>query len=71
MVPKLRLRPKERVGTEHGHFWNIGEKDHPLKKVMGDITEAGFEIEKTYRVIENPFHRFFILKVLPRQQGER
>ena len=70
MVPKLRLRPKERVGTEHGHFWNIGEKDRPLKKVMGDITEAGFEIEKTYRVFENPFHRFFILKVLPRQQGE-
>jgi len=27
-----------------------------------EIQKAGFKIEKTYRIFENPYHRFFILR---------
>jgi len=39
-----------------------GRIDYPLSKIFNDIQIAGFKIEKTYRVFENPYHRFFILK---------
>jgi len=44
------------------HYWEIGMKGFPLSRIKKDILKAGFEIEKTYRVFEKLFHRFFILK---------
>lgn len=44
------------------HCWEIGEAGCPLSKITKDIQRAGFKIEKTYRIFENPYHRFFILK---------
>jgi hypothetical protein len=29
---------------------------------MGEMKNAGFEIKKTYRVFEMPYHRFFVLE---------
>ncbi|ODS41449.1 MAG: methyltransferase type 11 [Candidatus Altiarchaeales archaeon WOR_SM1_79] len=43
------------------HYWEIGKAGYPLKKIITDIQRAGFKIEKTYRVFEIPYHRFFIL----------
>jgi ubiquinone/menaquinone biosynthesis C-methylase UbiE len=44
------------------HYWELGTKGFPLSRIKKDILKAGFEIEKTYRVFEKLFHRFFILK---------
>lgn len=44
------------------HYWEIGKVGYSLKTVINDMREVGFEVEKTYRVFENPYHRFFILK---------
>ncbi len=44
------------------HHWEIGQAGYPLSKVTADIKETGFEIQKTYKVFEEPDHRFFILK---------
>ena len=44
------------------HYWEIGEKGYPLNRITNDIKDAGFKIVKTYRVFENPYHRFFVLK---------
>jgi len=35
--------------------------DYPLSKVIKEIQKSGFKIEKTYRIFENPYHRFFVL----------
>jgi ubiquinone/menaquinone biosynthesis C-methylase UbiE len=43
------------------HYWEIGKKGYSLNKIIADIRSAGFKIEKTYRVFENPYHRFFLL----------
>jgi len=44
------------------HYWEIGKIDYSLNKIVNDIQNTGFKIEKTYRVFENPYHRFFILR---------
>jgi len=43
------------------HYWEINKLQAPLKRVKTDIEATGFKIDKTYRVFENPYHRFFIL----------
>lgn len=54
--------PKKHELTKSGHHWEIGKEHFPLEKVAHDIEALGFTIEKTYRVFENPYHRFFVLK---------
>lgn len=46
-----------------GHCWEIGRKGYPLRKISSIISQY-FSIIRTYRVPENPYHRFFILKKL-------
>lgn len=70
-IPKLgifkRLIQFPRIKTiKHvflgDHYWEIGKYGYPLQKIIGNIKNIGFEVEKTFRVYENPYHRFFILK---------
>jgi SAM-dependent methyltransferase len=44
------------------HYWNIGNKNYPLKRIMDDILTTNFGITRHFRVPENPGHHFFILK---------
>lgn len=60
LVPFPRLRaPVHRFDGQH--FWEIGKAGYPLRRVRDVIRRSGFEIKKTYRVFEMPYHRFFIL----------
>lgn len=60
LIPIPRLIPlKDKFDGEH--YWEIGKDGYPLSKIKNDIRGAGFKIEKTYRMFENPFYRFFIL----------
>jgi ubiquinone/menaquinone biosynthesis C-methylase UbiE len=43
------------------HYWEIGKRNYPLTRIMHDIKQAGFNIQKSYRIFEFPYHRFFIL----------
>ena len=56
---------KENVKVSENHCWEIGLKDYPMNKIKQNIQTAGFSIENHYRVFENPYHSFFILKKLP------
>jgi len=44
------------------HHWEIGKQLYPLKRIISDMKKAGFEVEKTFRVFEHPYHRFIKLK---------
>ena len=44
------------------HTWEIGIQQYPLGRIISDMEKSGFELIKTYRVFENPYHRFFILR---------
>ena len=43
------------------HYWEIGKRGYSFKKITQDIESVGFQIERTYRVFEIPYHRFFLL----------
>ncbi len=44
------------------HYWEIGKKDYPVKRIQKDIRSSGFRIIRTYRVFEFYYHRFFVMK---------
>ncbi len=59
----FRTLPRWQTHSFDGqHYWEIGKKGYPLFKISREIKAAGFIIEKTYCLPENPYHRFFILK---------
>jgi len=58
-LPNIILR---RHFFDGEHYWEIGKLCYPLKKIIIDIEKKGFRILKTYRIIEHPYHRLFILK---------
>mgnify|MGYP001080392247 CR=1 FL=1 len=44
------------------HYWEIGAKGYPLKKIKSIFINSDLKIIRTYRVFEHPIHRFFILE---------
>ncbi|KKS46485.1 hypothetical protein A2567_01950 [Candidatus Azambacteria bacterium RIFOXYD1_FULL_42_11] len=65
-LPPLRFMVKLPYPKKHvfkgEHYWEIGKKNYPLKKIKAEIKKSGFSIEKDYIVFENPLHHFFVLK---------
>ena len=53
------------------HYWEIGKAGYPLNKITKDIQRAGFKIEKTYRIFENPYYRFFILRKVEKSNYDK
>lgn len=43
------------------HHWEINKKGYPLSRVERDLSSI-LTIVRTYRVWENPYHRFFVLR---------
>lgn len=58
-LPKLR-KPVHNFDGQH--YWEIGKAGYPLKRVIMEMQNVGFQIVRTYRVFEKHHHRFFILK---------
>ena len=61
---RYRISKKERdkFQQKSGHYWEIGYIETPLNRVIRVITESGLKISRTWRVSENPYHRFFIIE---------
>lgn len=45
------------------HFWEIGKRGYPFRRVKSAIEAAGFRIRTTYVKPDSPYHRFFLLEV--------
>lgn len=43
------------------HYWEIGKAGYSLARIKAELKQAGFGLQRTYRIFENPYHRFFIL----------
>ena len=59
-MPKFWLKDIKRDERDE-HFWEIGIRGYPLKKIRRDIMTA-FSIQKQYTDPLNTWHRFFVLK---------
>ena len=65
MINKLIHLPRFRVPQhvfDGEHYWEIGKAGYPLNRIIKNIQRAGVNVKRTYRLFENPYHRFFILE---------
>jgi SAM-dependent methyltransferase len=56
---------KARAWAQAGHHWEIGYDETPLRSIEQGYRQAGLAIQRTWRVPEMPYHRFFSLARLP------
>ncbi|CAB5135683.1 hypothetical protein D3OALGA1CA_3520 [Olavius algarvensis associated proteobacterium Delta 3] len=43
------------------HHWEIDIQGYPLSRITSSISNSGFNIDRSYRVFEKPYHHFFVL----------
>lgn len=60
LVPRPAHQPLEHK-FDGEHYWEINKKGYDLARVGKDLGEV-CKLLKTYRVLENPYHRFFIFE---------
>lgn len=58
---RIPLRPKD-ISFEGEHYWEIGTKSYPLKRIRKLISNCGFIIEKEVRPVLDVSSYFFVLK---------
>lgn len=58
LIPRPQLSaPEHNFNGEH--YWEINKKHYPLKRIIKEFTK-NVKLTHTYRVPENPYHRFFV-----------
>jgi SAM-dependent methyltransferase len=62
MLPIPRLKNIEHQ-FDGEHYWEIGKAGYSVGRIKRELDKAGLILEHTYRVAENPYHRYFILTV--------
>lgn len=67
-IPRPKLLPQKHI-FDGEHYWEINKKGFSLRKILDQFFEPGWELEKTFRVFENPVQRFFVF--LSQEKGER
>jgi SAM-dependent methyltransferase len=61
-VPRPAWRPRAHE-FDGEHYWEINKKGYPPGKVRRDFSTAGaMEVTRSFRVDENPYHRFFVFR---------
>ena len=58
LFPRSILKQLDHV-FDGEHYWEINKKGYDLARVVRDLNRL-FPLIKTYRVFENPYHRFFV-----------
>lgn len=56
-IPQLKLPVHQFDGEHH---WEINKSGYPLSRIYGDFKHKNLRLVKSYRVRENPYHRFFV-----------
>ncbi len=57
-------RPRQHDYATHGqHYWEIGAKDYPVRRILDAMTEQGLVVRDHYRMVERPYWHFFLLDV--------
>jgi len=44
------------------HYWEIGKKGYPVKKIKEQIEKSGFEIKNSFWDLDDPYHYYFVLE---------
>jgi SAM-dependent methyltransferase len=60
MLPIPRIKNLEHQ-FDGEHYWEIGKARYSVGRIKRELDKAGLMLEHTFRAVENPYHRFFIL----------
>lgn len=64
-IPKPRFRAQQHQ-LDREHCWEINKAGYPLKSVKKEFLRVtSMRLARTFRVAENPYHRFFIFETSP------
>lgn len=44
------------------HHWELGTAGYPVERLLDAFSEAGLALERDFRVPENPWHHFWVLR---------
>jgi hypothetical protein len=61
--PGPALKADQRA--RNGHYWEIGYDETPLRSIEQGCHQAKLVVQRTWRVPENPYHRFFQFRSVP------
>ncbi|GMO50271.1 MAG: hypothetical protein Ta2G_07650 [Termitinemataceae bacterium] len=65
LFPRPFVKQKEHE-FDGEHYWEINKKGYGISRIKANIDDLAkknsFLLEKNYRVWENPYHHFFVLK---------
>jgi SAM-dependent methyltransferase len=56
---------KARKYEDDGHYWEVGYPEATLAVVEQAISTAGLRLNRSWRFIDNTYHRFFVVEPLP------
>jgi 2-polyprenyl-3-methyl-5-hydroxy-6-metoxy-1,4-benzoquinol methylase len=46
------------------HYWLVGARGYPLRRIIVDMKSEGLILQRTYSILENTYHRVFVLEAL-------
>jgi len=62
-LPQIRFALKIPFPKRHAfngqHYWEMGKRHYPIKRIRSDLKAAGWEIQKEFFNPDNPYHYFF------------
>jgi hypothetical protein len=59
---KFKITALKKHNFNGQHFWEIGKRNYPLRRVKKEINQAGLKIVSSFWDLENPYHYFFVLR---------
>lgn len=62
IIPRPRIKVRKNYFNGE-HYWEINREGYPLGKIIEDLSLIA-KLDYTYRVKENPYHRFFVFRKL-------
>ena len=56
---RWKRKPAKFDGT---HYWELENSDYTIEKFIKILNENGLSVFSNFRLFENPYHHFFLLK---------
>lgn len=61
LLTRWWIRPSRLTNPEE-HHWEVGLPRYPLRRLRAGFRDAGLELVREFRMFENPYHHFFLLR---------
>jgi len=59
---KFKISGIKRHRFNGQHYWEIGKREFPLSLIRKKIRAAGFDIERAFWDLDDPYHYYFVLE---------